>query len=39
MEHIKQETRKDCIIGMDHNLDFIKHTQHQDTCQLYRDYA
>ena len=26
MEQIKQETHKDCIIGMDHNLDFIKHT-------------
>ena len=31
MEKIKLEKHKDCIIGMDHNLDFIKHNQHSDT--------
>ena len=31
MEKIKLEKHKDCIIGMDHNLDFIKHSQHNDT--------
>ena len=34
LEHIKRETHKDCIIGMDHNLDFIKHTQHQYTSKF-----
>ena len=31
MEKIKLEKHKECIIGMDHNLDFIKHNQHTDT--------
>ena len=31
MEKIRLEKHKDCIIGMDHNLDFIKHSQHNDT--------
>ena len=31
MELIKLETCKDSIIGMDHNLDFLKHTTHLAT--------
>ena len=31
MEKIRLENHNDCIIGMDHNLDYIKHSQHKDT--------
>ena len=34
MEQIKLESRKDSIISMDHNLDFIKHSLHKDTKNL-----
>ena len=31
MEKIRLEKHNDRIIGIDHNLDFIKHSQHKDT--------
>ena len=31
MEQINTETQKDCIIGIDHNLDFLKQTTHRAT--------
>ena len=31
LNKLKLETHKDSIVGMDHNLDLIKHAQHEST--------